>query len=151
MCLVLPLLFAQGTKDKPDPAAGKAVFEARCEMCHEAESDESKTGPGLKGVKNGKLPSGMKATRENILELVDDGREVIDTEKRTGRIMQVGSQRVSSVVYQKAKELLERGAIGELNMVEAWVDRNSAIGAWQYSIPPDASPQIGRASCRERV
>src|SRR6266496_1321892 len=75
LCLVLPLLFAQSTKDKPDPDAGKAVFEARCEMCHEAESDEPKTGPGLKGVKNGKLPSGMKATRENILELVDDGRD----------------------------------------------------------------------------
>ena len=75
-----------------------------------------------------------------MVQLIDDGKEVIDTEKRTGRIMQVGSQRVSSVIYQKAKELLERGAIGELNMVEAWVDRNSAIGAWQYSIPPDASP-----------
>ncbi|SPF50706.1 Oxidoreductase domain protein [Candidatus Sulfopaludibacter sp. SbA4] len=74
-----------------------------------------------------------------MVQLVDDGKEVIDTEKRTGRILQVGSQRVSSVIYQKAKELLERGAIGELNMVEAWVDRNSAIGAWQYSIPPDAS------------
>jgi len=69
-----------------------------------------------------------------------DGKEVIDTEKRTGRILQVGSQRVSSVVYQKAKELIEAGAIGEINLVEAWVDRNSAIGAWQYSIPPDASP-----------
>jgi predicted dehydrogenase len=75
-----------------------------------------------------------------MVQLIDDGQEVIDAQKRTGRIMQVGSQRVSSIVYQKAKELLEGGAIGELNLVEAWVDRNSAIGAWQYSIPPDASP-----------
>jgi len=75
-----------------------------------------------------------------MVQLIDDGQEVIEAQKRTGRIMQVGSQRVSSIVYQKAKELLEQGAIGEVNLVEAWVDRNSAIGAWQYSIPPDASP-----------
>jgi predicted dehydrogenase len=75
-----------------------------------------------------------------MVQLVDDGREVIETARRTGRILQVGSQRVSSVVYQKAKDLIENGAIGEINLVEAWVDRNSAIGAWQYSIPPDASP-----------
>ena len=78
-----------------------------------------------------------------MVQLIDDGPEVIDAQKRTGRIMQVGTlQRVkASIVYQKAKELLEGGAIGELaNLVEAWVDRNSAIGAWQYSIPPDASP-----------
>jgi predicted dehydrogenase len=75
-----------------------------------------------------------------MVQLIEEGHDVIEAQKRTGRILQVGSQRVSSVVYQKAKELVENGAIGEINLVEAWVDRNSAIGAWQYSIPPDASP-----------
>ncbi len=76
-----------------------------------------------------------------MVQRVDDGREVVATQKKTGRIMQVGSQRVSSIVYKKAQELMKAGAIGELNMVEAWWDRNDAIGAWQYSIPPDATPE----------
>jgi predicted dehydrogenase len=75
-----------------------------------------------------------------MVQRLDDGRPVVETARKTGRILQVGSQRVSSIVYQKAKELLAGGAIGELNMVEAWWDRNDAIGAWQYSIPPDATP-----------
>jgi predicted dehydrogenase len=75
-----------------------------------------------------------------MVQLLADGTDVIDTAKTTGRILQVGSQRVSSIVYQKARELLYGGAIGELNLVEAYIDRNTAIGAWQYSIPPDASP-----------
>jgi predicted dehydrogenase len=72
---------------------------------------------------------------------VDDGLAVVEAQKKTGRIMQVGSQRVSSIVYKKAQEMLNAGAIGQLNMVEAWWDRNSTIGAWEYSIPPDASPK----------
>jgi predicted dehydrogenase len=76
-----------------------------------------------------------------MVQKVEDGKRVIDTQRKTGRIMQVGSQRVSSIVYQKARDLMKQGAIGKLNMVEAWWDRNSAIGAWQYSIPPDASTE----------
>ncbi len=51
----------------------------------------------------------------------------------------MGSQRVSSIVYAKAKELLAAGAIGKLNMVSARWDRNSSIGAWNYTVPLDAS------------
>ena len=75
-----------------------------------------------------------------MVQRVADGHDVIDAARKSGKILQVGSQRVSSVVYQKAQELFERGAIGELNLVEAWWDRNDALGAWQYSIPPDATP-----------
>src|SRR6476620_190024 len=54
--------------------------------------------------------------------------------------MQVGSQRVSSIVYKKAQELLAAGEIGKLNMVNAVYDRQSAIGAWEYTMPNDATP-----------
>ena len=76
-----------------------------------------------------------------MIHLYADGPEMIETARSTGRILQIGSQRVSSVVYAKAKELLASGAIGQLNMVTARWDRNSAIGAWDYSIPPDASTE----------
>ena len=71
----------------------------------------------------------------------EDGLALIETERRTKRIVEVGSQRVSSIVYAKARELFRAGSIGELNLVEAYINRNSSQGAWQYSIPPDASPQ----------
>ncbi|HKN22424.1 MAG TPA: Gfo/Idh/MocA family oxidoreductase [Terracidiphilus sp.] len=75
-----------------------------------------------------------------MIHLYADGPEIIQTARATGRIMQVGSQRVSSIIYAKAKELLKSGAIGKLNMVTARWDRNSSIGAWNYTVPPDASP-----------
>ncbi len=76
-----------------------------------------------------------------MVQKVEQGAGVIEAAKRnSGRIIQIGSQYVSSLIYKKTRELIRSGAIGELNMVEAWLDRNTALGAWQYSIPPDASP-----------
>ena len=76
-----------------------------------------------------------------MIHLYSDGPAMIETAQATGRILQVGSQRVSSMVYAKAKDLLAAGAIGQLNMVTARWDRNSSIGAWNYTVPPDASPE----------
>jgi predicted dehydrogenase len=61
--------------------------------------------------------------------------------KKTDRIVQIGAQRTSSVLCAKAKELLEQGAIGELNLIEATYGRNDPNGAWEYPIPSDLSPQ----------
>lgn len=88
----------------------------------------------------------MKAGKDVYLEkpmihVYPDGPDIINAAKSTSRILQVGSQRVSSVAYAKAKELLASGAIGELNLVSARWDRNSSMGAWNYTVPTDASPE----------
>jgi len=90
-----------------------------------------------------------------MVQQIKEGMDVVNAQKKTGRIIQIGSQRVSSIIYRKAKELLEAGAIGQMNTVEAFWNRNSALGAWQYSIPPDATPEnidwdrfLGRAPKR---
>ena len=44
-----------------------------------------------------------------MVQKIEDGRRVIEAQKKTGRVLQVGSQRVSSIVYQKAKDLLKAG------------------------------------------
>lgn len=76
-----------------------------------------------------------------MIHIYSDGPEMIETARSTNRILQIGSQRVSSIIYAKAKEMLASGAIGQLNMVNAHWDRNSAVGAWDYTVPPDASPE----------
>ena len=75
-----------------------------------------------------------------MVQKIDEGKDIVEAQKKTGRILQVGSQRVSSIVYDKARDLLKSGAVGQVNLIEAWWDRNSAMGAWQYTLPPDATP-----------
>lgn len=76
-----------------------------------------------------------------MVQKIEQGHAVWEAQKKTGRILQVGSQYASSMVFLKAREMFRQGAIGTMNLVEAWLDRSSAIGAWQYSIPPDANPE----------
>ena len=65
--------FAFAAKGDGDPAKGKELFETKCAICHNADSKDKKIGPGLQGVKDGKLPSGKDATYENILENINKG------------------------------------------------------------------------------
>src|SRR3982751_2190484 len=76
-----------------------------------------------------------------MVHAIEEGRSIIDAQVKSSKVFQVGSQYRSSLVYQKARELFQSKAIGELNSVEAWLDRNSAIGGGGYSIPLDASPE----------
>ena len=58
---------------KGDAAKGKEVFE-QCAVCHNADSEDKKMGPGLKGLfKRDKMTNGKKPTEANIRSRVDEG------------------------------------------------------------------------------
>lgn len=76
-----------------------------------------------------------------MIHNVEEGHEIIKAWKKSGKIYMVGSQGLSSLGNEKAKQLLEEGAIGEINYAEGFWARNSPLGAWQYPIPDDASPE----------
>jgi len=70
-----------------------------------------------------------------------DGIEIIRAARERQRIVQVGSQGMSSTVQQKAKEMIRAGRLGRVTIIRAAYNRNTASGAWIYPIPPDASPR----------
>jgi predicted dehydrogenase len=70
-----------------------------------------------------------------------EGVAMMEAAKKSGRIVQVGSQRVSSQICAKAKEMISQGMLGDLMLVEAALGRNEPTGAWQYPPPPDLSPR----------
>lgn len=72
---------------------------------------------------------------------IDDGFAMMAAAQKNKRILQVGSQRVSSILYAKAKEIHDSGRLGKVYDVRASWDRNTPSGAWVYPIPPDASEQ----------
>lgn len=86
------------------------------------------------------MNSGKHAYCEKpMVHSIEEGYDVIKAQKKNKVVFEVGSQGLSSVGNEKAKELLEDGAIGELNYAEGFWARNSPGGAWQYTIPEDAS------------
>ena len=74
-----------------------------------------------------------------MVHRLEEGAAVIAAQKRAGKVYQVGSQGVSSIITEKAREIVASKTIGDLVLVETWNDRQGASGAWQYSIPRDAS------------
>lgn len=72
---------------------------------------------------------------------IPDGLAMVDAATKTRRIVQIGSQRVSSALCAKARDMYKDGAIGEVEMVELTLGRNDPTGAWVYPPPPDLSTE----------
>lgn len=76
-----------------------------------------------------------------MVQEIEEGHAMIEAEKNNDALLQVGSQSTSSLLNAKARQLFRDGAIGDPVLVEYATNRNSIIGAWNYSIPPSAGPE----------
>lgn len=60
--------------------------------------------------------------------------------KETGIVFQLGHQGRQTDCYQKASEIINKGLLGAVNMIEVCTNRNSPNGAWVYDLIEGASP-----------
>jgi len=59
-----------------DATHGKATFDAKCALCHNADSTDKKIGPGLKGLyARGTMADGTtKVTDESVTDRIINGK-----------------------------------------------------------------------------
>src|SRR5580704_15341473 len=71
----------------------------------------------------------------------EEGFDMVAAAQKNNCIVQIGSQRVSGILFGKARDLYQSGAIGDVSMVELTLGRNDPTGAWEYPPPLDLSPE----------
>jgi predicted dehydrogenase len=72
---------------------------------------------------------------------VEEAKTVAAAVKKTGRVLQVGSQTTSSDQWWKARQAIQDGMIGKLIMSQGSYHRNSESGEWNWAIDKDAGPE----------
>lgn len=71
---------------------------------------------------------------------IEEGAGIIQAQRNNNLAVQIGSPGPNSILVQKARQLIQEGKLGQVTMIRASTNRNTASGAWIYPIPPDASP-----------
>jgi predicted dehydrogenase len=77
-----------------------------------------------------------------LTHTIEEGFEILAAVKKSGKKFQVGTQRRSSLLYKKAKEIYESGVLGKVVYARGFWYRNSLLTepAWRYDIPGDTNP-----------
>lgn len=90
----------------------------------------------------GAMESGKHVYCEKPLtRYLGEAFEVHDVVKKTGKILQVGSQGCSAAAWHKAADLIMAGKIGQLVWAQGYYCRNNPKGEWNYPIDVDAKPE----------
>jgi predicted dehydrogenase len=77
---------------------------------------------------------------KGMTRTLDEAYTMVDAVKASGICFQLGHQGRQTESYLKAREAVEKGLLGEINLIEVCTNRNTPNGAWQYKIDEEAGP-----------
>jgi predicted dehydrogenase len=75
---------------------------------------------------------------KSMARTLEDSKRMVDTAKATGKILQIGQQRLFNPVYLNALERVRAGEIGQITQVRAYWHRNND---WRRPVP---GPELER-------
>ncbi|MEW6302289.1 MAG: Gfo/Idh/MocA family oxidoreductase [Verrucomicrobiota bacterium] len=84
------------------------------------------------------LRAGKDVYCEKPLTLtIDEGKRLVETARKTRRILQTGSQQRSNKQFRLACELVRNGRIGKLKEIHVWLPSGRREGPFSPSTPPE--------------
>jgi len=91
-----------------------------------------------------------------MCQTAEEAKDLKQVVEDTGIILQVGHQNRQQASYIKAKEVIDKGVIGNISAIETYTNRNTDHGAWIRDIDPRANESnlnwkefLGHKSWRE--
>jgi len=72
---------------------------------------------------------------------IEEAKAMAERVKKTGRVLQVGSQYASEPQYHRARELVSQGAIGKPLWAQGTYCRNTFHGEWNYEIEREGTEE----------
>jgi predicted dehydrogenase len=76
-----------------------------------------------------------------LTRYLDEAFAVEAAVKKTGKILQVGSQGCSAAAWHKAAEMIKGGQVGQLVWAQGYYCRNNPKGEWNYPMDSEATAQ----------
>ncbi len=80
---------------------------------------------------------------KSVALLEDELYELYDTVRASGVVYQLGHQITQNVVYKQAREIIDKGVLGKITLIETTSNRNTASGAWIRHLDSKGNPKPG--------
>ncbi|MFK5974062.1 MAG: Gfo/Idh/MocA family oxidoreductase [Flavobacteriaceae bacterium] len=72
---------------------------------------------------------------------VTETYDLREAARKSNAVLQVGHQHRQTLSFQTAQDIIEKGVVGHISLVQTNTNRNDDNGAWNYDIHEKANPQ----------